>query len=178
MADTHTAPGCGWTTKAIWKQLFDTSAARYLETLEQLPRLSGKARGDLAAGFRDGMTTAMQHLVGMGVLVVLKEAPAAIEDAGYCDPMPEADDDGRCPTCGADLLTEACSADCDTGNEPPANSDQEPDDYPFADDPRRELPDSGYRPDPGDDRVRQGMGEPNYSEAPPAGLDDPMSWER
>jgi hypothetical protein len=76
----------------------------------------------------------------------------------------------------------------------PANSDQEPDDYPFADDPRRELPDSGYRPDEpdpdlgnqddepanlvDDDRVKQGMGEPNYSEAEPAGLDDPMSWER
>ena len=29
-----------------------------------------------------------------------------------------------------------------------------------------------------DDRVRQGLGLPNWSEAEPAGLDDPMEWER
>ena len=81
-----------------------------------------------------------------------------------------------CTHCGADLTIVSHAPDCaelpdqdaieerDRGNEPPANSDQEPDDYPW-DDQR-------------DDRVKQGMGEPNYSEAEPAGLDDPMSWER
>ena len=71
MSDTKKEPGCGWTNERLWKTLVDESSKQYLAQLEQLPRLSGRSRNDLAAGFRDGMRAARLHLEGMGVMTVM-----------------------------------------------------------------------------------------------------------
>ncbi len=67
--------GSGLTYKGIVTQLREQSAEQYDEQLRGVGA-KAKLRGDLVAGFRDGMSAMIQHLVQMGVIVVADDPKA------------------------------------------------------------------------------------------------------
>lgn len=67
--------GSGYTTREIMTQLKEMVLKKYLTQLQALGPKAFK-KSDLASlesGFKDGMSSAIQHLQGMGVFVILDE---------------------------------------------------------------------------------------------------------
>ncbi len=66
--------GSGITTRSIAAELQQKVARGYEDELKALgPRCKPKTRGDLVAGFKDGMRVMLQNLVGMGIIVIVEE---------------------------------------------------------------------------------------------------------
>jgi hypothetical protein len=73
--------GSGVTTKDVMKRLRETMAEGYRKQLEAMSggRVGFKPKQvkDMVAGFEDGFRNAVQHLQGMGVILVVDDAATA-----------------------------------------------------------------------------------------------------